>query len=223
MWWGGRRGGGGSHQRLYDLTRLSNIVNILWYIETPRTQKKRKNADKPPFQRNPKSFFALVQRRWWQDLYKLGCVNSHRGFQHSPAIVSVSPERTDPAGCIHAGGVSTGSARQPRQSSMAHSLGAACPQMHRTIRVTWKFHHRLPLCIQMMYLTEATHSYMHCRDLYYRKHICNFLLWWGGSFCSIQSLHACELRSFIGFVRNVCNWWSVSYIITLEKMKPENI
>ena len=65
--------------------------------------------------------FFSVQRRWEQDLQKLGCVNSHRGhtntLRHSERV-SGAPV---PAGCIHAGGVSTGSARRA-SSEQPHSF-----------------------------------------------------------------------------------------------------
>ena len=90
---------------------------------------------------------CLGQRRWKQELYKLGCVNSHRGFKHSGIVsvcvcvcVSWAPA---PAGCIRAGGVSTGS---------ASAASSEWPLIHwapRVLRCTeqdefaWKFPHRL--------------------------------------------------------------------------------
>lgn len=115
-------------------------------------------------------------------------------LQHSECV-SWAPV---PAGCIHAGGVSTGSARQASSAKapLIHWVQRVpkCTEQHELV----EFHHRLPSCIQMMYLTGDT--LMHCRDVFLGKNTCNnwyFRLGgWSRSVvddfaASCPSLHAC--------------------------------
>lgn len=142
--------------------------------ETRHGQKK--NADKPPLRRKqqqqqkhrnpPRSLCLVVQRRWWQDLGKLGCVHSHRASQRCPAewscLRSAPLLRVVPTlGACRAAPLSQHRQHRP----LLHWAPRVPKCTGQSARVTWKFFHQGCGPVHSEDECHGRRTSMHCGDL----------------------------------------------------------